>query len=179
MFTLRDLPKYEALLELARQYPNLNITAVETSLLFLRTAADVYGVMNAHFAGYELSMGRFMVVMLLHCSPEGLTPSECADRAGVTRGTITGLLDGLERDRLIQRSPHPCDRRCTTVCLTDKGWTLLDDMLPQHFELTERLLSRLDTSEQRQLFELLQKLMDGAKGIPELSARCDEDANQP
>ncbi|MGF1521848.1 MAG: MarR family winged helix-turn-helix transcriptional regulator [Leptolyngbyaceae cyanobacterium] len=165
LLTLRDLPKYEALLELARQYPDLNIQAVETCLMFLRTATDVYGVMDTHFAEYQLSMGKFMVLMLLHCSGDGLTPSECAERAGVARGTITGLLDGLERACLIARQPHPSDRRCTTVCLSDKGWDLLEAMLPHHFQLIANLLSPLDSSEQRQLFQLLTKLMDSARRL--------------
>ena len=167
--TLRDLPKYEALLELARQYPNLNIQAVETCLMFLRTATDVYGVMDTHFAEYQLSMGKFMVLMLLQCSGDGLTPSECADRAGVTRGTITGLLDGLERAYLVERCPHPSDRRCTVVCLSQKGQTLLNTMLPHHFQLITNLLSHLNTAEQQQLFQLLQKLMDSARGLSTLS----------
>ncbi|MEM9004155.1 MAG: MarR family transcriptional regulator [Cyanobacteria bacterium P01_F01_bin.86] len=174
MFTLRDLPKYEALLELARQYPNLNIQAVETCLMFLRTATDVYGVMDTHFDEYQLSMGKFSVLMLLHCSGDGLTPSECADRAGVTRGTITGLLNGLERSQLVERHPHPSDRRRTIICLSKKGWTLLDKMLPHHFQLTSCLLSKLTPTEQRQLFELLAKLMDSARHIAEhQSTGCD------
>ncbi|MBE7383232.1 MAG: MarR family transcriptional regulator [Leptolyngbya sp. SIO1E4] len=167
MLTLRDLPKYEALLALARQYPNLNITAVETCFMFLRTATDVYGVMDTHFAEYQLSMGKFIVLMLLRCSGDGLTPSECADRAGVTRGTITGLLDGLQRDHLIERHPHPSDRRCSIVCLTKKGWALLDKMLPQHFQFIATLFSPLSQAEQRQLFDLLAKLMGSARGIAE------------
>ncbi|NER79665.1 MAG: MarR family transcriptional regulator [Leptolyngbya sp. SIO1D8] len=131
--------------------------------MFLRTATDVYGVMDTHFAEYDLSMGKFIVLMLLKCSGDGLTPSECADRAGVTRGTITGLLGGLEREHLIKRQTHPSDRRCAIVCLTQEGWTLLDKMLPQHFRLITSLLSNLNQTEQRQLFNLLAKLMDGAR----------------
>ncbi|MEL7316396.1 MAG: MarR family transcriptional regulator [Cyanobacteria bacterium J06559_3] len=163
LLTIRDLPKYDALLELARHYPDLNIQAVETCLMFLRTATDVYGVMDTHFGEYQLSMGKFMVLMLLHCSGDGLTPSECAERAGVTRGTITGLLDGLERACLIERHPHPSDRRCTTVCLSDSGWTLLDKMLPHHFQLITNLLSPLELTEQQQLFKLLTKLMGSVR----------------
>ncbi|MDA0268410.1 MAG: MarR family transcriptional regulator [Cyanobacteria bacterium] len=165
MLTLRDLPKYEALLALARQYPALNITAVETCLMFLRTATDVYGVLDNHFTNYDLSMGKFMVLMLLKCSEAGLTPSECAERAGVTRGTITGLLDGLERDGLLRRQPHLEDRRRTTVQLTDGGWALLNRMLPSHFHVIANLLCQLDESEQKTLFTLLTKLRMGAQAL--------------
>lgn len=133
--------------------------------MFLRTATDVYGVLDTHFAGYDLSMGKFMLLMLLNCSEEGLTPSECADRAGVTRGTITGLLDGLERDGLLRRQPHPADRRCTIVQLTDGGWALLDQILPKHFQVIAGLLYQLDEDEQKTLFALLTKLRAGAQTL--------------
>lgn len=165
LLTIRDLPKYEALLELARQYPDLNIQAVETCLMFLRTATDVYQVMDAHYAEHHLSMGKFMLLMLLRCSGDGLTPSECADRAGVTRGTITGLLKGLERAELIERLPHTSDRRRTIVRLTKQGWALLDNMLPQHFQFVTNLYSGLTQAEQQEFFSLLTKLMDNTRRI--------------
>ncbi len=135
--------------------------------MFLRTATDVYGVMDRHFSEYDLSMGKFMVLMLLKCSGDGCTPSECADRAGVTRGTITGLLDGLEREGLLSRGPHPQDRRCTLVRLSDRGYTLLDGMLPYHFQLIATLMSPLCEAEQRTLFALLEKLRLGAQPLLE------------
>lgn len=142
--------------------------------MFLRTATDVYGVLDTHFATYDLSMGKFMLLMLLKCSEEGLTPSECADRAGVTRGTITGLLDGLERDGLLLRQPHPADRRCTVVQLTEGGWALLDQMLPSHFHQIAALLSNLDEDEQKTLFALLTKLRAGAQRL-----QCPQSALAP
>lgn len=170
MFTLRDLPKYEALLELARQYPALDITSVEACLMFLRTATDVYSVMDDHFEAYNLSMGKFTLLMLLKCSGDGLAPSECADKAGVTRGTITGLLDGLEREQLLYRAPHPNDRRRTLVRLTEKGWHLLDTMLPDHFRLVADMLSELSEGEKRTLSTLLAKLRTGTLAVANANA---------
>ena len=45
---------------------------------------------------FGLSVGRFSLLMILHRYSESeLTPSDLAQRAGVTRATVTGLLDGL------------------------------------------------------------------------------------
>ena len=140
--------------------------------MFLRTATDVYEVMDAHFAEHHLSMGKFMLLMLLRCSGDGLTPSECADRAGVTRGTITGLLNGLERVHLIERLAHPSDRRRTIVRLTEQGWGLLDKMLPQHFQFVTNLYAGLTHIEQKQLFTLLTKLMDSTRHMAAQKPDC-------
>lgn len=166
--TLKDLPKYEALLSLAQRCPELDITSVETCLVFLRTATDVYGVLDVHFAQYDLSMGKFTLLMLLvHAEKKWLTPSECAERAGVTRGTVTGLLDGLEREGWIRRCPCPDDRRRLYVSLTDEGCQRLDQILPRHFAIIAQLLVELTATEREQLQSLLQKLRRGALALPQ------------
>ncbi|MEO0533788.1 MAG: MarR family transcriptional regulator [Cyanobacteria bacterium P01_A01_bin.123] len=167
-FTLKDPPKYEALLALARRYPELDIAAVETCCAFLRTATSVYTVLDNHFADHELSMGKFTLLMLLFSSETGgLTPSDCADLAGITRATVTGLLDGLTREGWVERKTHPDDRRRLIIVLTAQGTTLLDQMLPRHFRLTTDLLQALSEDEKVQFQTLLQKLRDGALGLTE------------
>jgi DNA-binding MarR family transcriptional regulator len=42
----------------------------------------------------------------------------------VTPRNITGLVDALEGDGLVARTPHPSDRRATLVALTEKGTAL-------------------------------------------------------
>ena len=167
MFTLRDLPKYKTLLDLAALHPELDIASVEACLTFLRTTTDVYKVFDTHFADYDLSMGKFTILMLLYKAGRGLTPSECltpsesAEMAGVTRSTITGLLDGLEREGWIKRQPHSEDRRRLIVGLTQAGQQLLDEMLPSHFSLITSMLSQLTEAEKEVLKSLLIKLRTG------------------
>jgi len=157
-----------ALENLARSYPELDIASVEACLAFLRTTADVQGALETHFARYNLSMGKFTLLMqLLQADKQGLTPSECAGRSGVTRATITGLLDGLERDGLVERQPFPDDRRMLSVHLTEKGRNLLTQMLPDHFCRTTELMAHLTTKEKTTLINLLQKLQLGVPSLLE------------
>jgi DNA-binding MarR family transcriptional regulator len=166
--TLRPFVDRKTLQNLASRYPELDIDSVETCLAFLRATADVQTALDTHFARYGLSMGKFTLLMqLLQADEQGLTPSECADRAGVTRATITGLLDGLERERLVKRQPSPTDRRMLSVQLTDEGRKLLAQMLPDHFCRTTGLMSHLTTTEKETLIQLLQKLQAGAPAMLE------------
>jgi len=144
----------------AQRYPELDVVAVEACLAFLRTTADVQTALDAHFARYKLSMGKFTLLMQL-MQVDGLMPSECAERLGVARATITGLLDGLERDGLLERQSCPTDRRMSRVHLTNKGRTLLETLLPDHFCRTTGLMAHLDTDEKKLLTKLLHKLQAG------------------
>jgi len=164
--TLHYFVDRQTLQNLANRYPELDIASVETCLAFLNTTADVYAALNVHFARYNLSMGKFTLLMqLFQADEQKLTPSECAERTGVTRATITGLLDGLERDKLIIRQPYPADRRMLSVQLTDKGRELLSQMLPDHFCRTTNLMADLTEAEKKILIELLTKVKNGTPAM--------------
>ena len=62
---LKDLPRYECLLEAAKQFPDLDPSATESYLHLLRTSDAAFGVLTTHLHGPGLSQGRFTVLMLL------------------------------------------------------------------------------------------------------------------
>ena len=54
-------------------------------------------------------------------APWGLPSSTLAERLGVTKQAITGLVDRMEYGELALRTEHPLDGRCTLVRLTEHG----------------------------------------------------------
>ncbi len=166
MVILRSFVDKQTIQDFAKSYPELDLASVETCLAFLNTTADVYQALDSHFARYGLSRGKFTLLMQLYLAgDQGLTPSECAERAGVTRATITGLLDGLERDALVKRKPDLSDRRMLRLQLTDKGRNLLSQMLPDHFCRTTNLMAHLTDGEKKTLIELLNKVRAGTPAM--------------
>lgn len=166
MVILRPFVDKQTILNFAKRYPELDIASIETCLAFLHTTADVYQALDVHFARYGLSRGKFTLLMQLYLADEkGLTPSECAQRADVTKATITGLLDGLERDGLVRRLPDVTDRRMLRLQLTDKGRDLLSQMLPDHFCRTTDLMANLTDSEKKTLIKLLNKVRTGTSAM--------------
>ena len=65
----------------------------------MRIANDMQEGLEQSLQPHGLSLGRFTLLMtLLREEGHRLKPSILAERAGVTRATVTGLLDGLELD---------------------------------------------------------------------------------
>lgn len=159
---MRDLPRYECLLEATQQFPDLDPSACEAYLHLLRVADDVHRAREASLACHGLSQGRFTVLMLLldktQNRPAPRTPAELADSAGVTRATMTGLIDTLERDGLVRREPDPKDRRMMSVHLTGRGHEVLRRILPGHFQWMAGLLQGLSETERKTLLRLLAKI---------------------
>jgi DNA-binding MarR family transcriptional regulator len=180
---LKDLPRYDCLLEAAKEFPDLDPSAAEAFLHLLRTSDEVFGVTDRHLGDHNISHGRFGVLMLLWqsvqprlasqmapdlCVPGPRTPAELADAAGVTRATMTGLIDTLERDGYVKREPDPADRRQMSVRLTPRAEKFLHTLLPGHFKAIAALMSPLSEPERKTLVRLLNKIQQQAA---ELNAR--------
>lgn len=159
MLLLKDLPKYDTLKRFADRYVEMDVTAVQTFLGLLRVASDVIENLDACLARHDLLQGRWWVLILL-MREQNLTasPSVLAEKAGVTRATMTGLLDSLERTGLIERIPHDEDRRMINVRLTEKGQQRLDEVMPDYYSRVALVMKELSEKDRNLLMEMLQKV---------------------
>lgn len=159
MLLLRDLPKYETLLAYSKRYRNVDPTAVEAFLNLLRVASDVLDSTDQFFNEHGTSQGRFTVLCLLNRNPDvPLCPADIAQRAGVTRATMTGLLQGLESEGLIKRTSSDDDKRMFFVELTSKGRRYLDNILPDWFRRVGDLMGGVNERERATMLKSLDKV---------------------
>lgn len=169
MLLLKKLPKFETMRQCAQRYPELDLTATQTSLILLRVASDLIASIDEELSEHGISQGRFTILMLLENCPEkgcrdhSLSPSDLAEMCGVSRASISGLLDGLEKDGMVQRGADKRDGRGRPVRITAKGKRFLDKMLPAHFTWLARVMQNLDETERRQLIELISKIDPNVK----------------
>ena len=169
LLMLKDLPRYECLLDAARSFPDLDPSACEAFLNLLRAGDEAYRQSEAFFNEHDISPGRFTVLMLLSDKlggdPLPQTPAELAEKAGVARATITGLVDTLERDGLVTREHDSDDRRMMHVHLTQKGHATLKEILPGHFKRMAALMAPLSEHERKTLVRLLDKVVGQASSM--------------
>jgi DNA-binding MarR family transcriptional regulator len=152
--------------DIATRYPDADASAVTTCIQLLSTMSDLFGAFDLHYARHGLSRGRFIVLVLLaKGGPEGLSPAELAERAQVTRATMTGLIDTLEQAGLVTRADDPNDRRMYRVLITENGRATLESILPDHFRRMEGLLRHLNGDERLQLRTLLEKVQRGMDAV--------------
>ncbi len=155
---LREIPRYECLLEASREFPALDVSATEACLHLLRSADAAFRVLSRHLQEHRISQGGFTVLTLLWDTEESSTPAELAEKANVTRASMTGLVDTLEKEGFVTRTPCPNDRRMMRVALTEKGRHMLEGVLPEHFQRMANLLHPLTVAERKTLVALLTKV---------------------
>ncbi len=108
-------------------------------------------------ADYDLTLAQFDVLVRLN-NQEGITQQQLADRLLVTKGNVTGLIDRLSQQGLVERRNDPEDRRSHLLFLTDKSRTLLTEVLPPHKNQLHTIMDALSTEEQQTLLTLIRKL---------------------
>jgi len=162
MFYLKDLPTDHTLKEIAKRYPDLDPSALKTCAALLRTGSDLLTAFETILGKHGLSLGRFLTLIVLNRTPEkAISPSTLAEKVGVKRATMTGLLDGLEQKELLKRLAHPEDRRKVSIRLTDSGQQILDEMLPDYYSRIAKLMENLTKNERQNLIFLLEKIDQG------------------
>lgn len=73
--------------------------------------------------GLTVTQLRLLIFLGNH---EGATNAEAADHLGVTRPSVSALLDRLERGRFVRRAIAPHDRRAIAIFLEPRGKEALD-----------------------------------------------------
>ncbi len=126
-----------------------------------RTALDLHHQMRLWAAREGLSEGRLHLLMLLRLAPsEGLLMGTLAEKLRVTPRNITGLVDGLERDGLVLRSPAPHDRRSILVRLSGHGTAKVNELLKPTVERETAFAMTLSSQELKTLQQLCLRLAE-------------------
>ena len=124
-----------------------------------RTSAEFENFVTTYFKQYDLSPGRFNVLMSLFSAPNHTRSlSDLGDYLVVTRANITGLVDSLVDDGMLLRIDHPDDRRVVLAELTQKAVKFLDWFVPIHLRNIKRLVDCFTSEEKRDFVTLLDKL---------------------
>jgi DNA-binding MarR family transcriptional regulator len=83
-----------------------------------------------------------------------------AEQAGISKATLTGVVDTLSGRGLVRRNNHPDDGRLVLLQLTRKGHRMIRELLPESQTAEAYTLSRLDPGELVRVTAALRALVD-------------------
>lgn len=133
--------------------------ASEPSLAAVRALVRAYQAFSSYsetfVRQYDLTSAQFDVVATLG-NTQGLSMGDIGEKTLITKGTLTGVVDRLERKGLVTRETPPENRRSVIVQLTAAGQQLFEQVFPAHIGDIKQHLEPLDSSE----MELLQVLLN-------------------
>src|SRR5271170_3779862 len=106
----------------------------------------------------DLSWAAFTVLFVLWIWGDQQTRHLAAE-AGITKGTLTGVLKTLEKRGLARRYEHDKDGRLVVVSLEPAGREVIERLFPAFNAGEARVSSSLTEDEKEQLAYLLRKII--------------------
>ncbi|SDR02861.1 MarR family transcriptional regulator [Pseudovibrio sp. Tun.PSC04-5.I4] len=125
-------------------------------LRLLRASRAIEGELRERLrTTYSVTLPRFDVMAALYREPEGMLMSQLSKYLMVSNGNVTGLIDRLTTDGLVQRTLRDGDRRTSVVLLTSVGRVDFEKMAKSHREWINELLSHFSPHEAEVLADTL------------------------
>ena len=107
------------------------------------------------------TLPRFDVMAALYRRRDGVTMSDLSRMLLVSNGNATTVVDRLEADGLVRRSPSDVDRRTVYVALTPEGLSAFEGLAADHAAEVDRLFEGLDEADLDRLTDILKRLGGG------------------
>jgi DNA-binding MarR family transcriptional regulator len=139
------------------QTPDGSVLATETVMNTIRTADVLFDRIGRLLRPLGVSSAGGLVLGLLR-DHGPMAPSALGERLIVTRATVTGLVDSLERRGFVRRSAHPSDRRSLIVEITPAGLEVLAKVRTVVHRQEKEWMSALSDAELRKLIGLLHRI---------------------
>jgi len=125
-----------------------------------RAQVAVFADFAQTMTDYDLTPGQFGTLALIAANP-GLSQTALGTALGIDRSSVVPLIDKLERRRLVERAPHPRDRRSHALRLTDEGAALFETARAAVARHEAHIFAPLAPAER----ETLARLLDRVSGL--------------
>jgi DNA-binding MarR family transcriptional regulator len=135
--------------------------AKQVVMAFAGFGPNYLGWVQSRAQACGVSFARMKLLGVLHRQGP-MIMSSLSSALGVTPRNVTTLVDGLEKEGLVRRKPHPTDRRATLVEMTASGEKPGCVMgTEMHLEAVAELFAELPPADQTELIRILTLLRQG------------------
>lgn len=108
--------------------------------------------------GHDTTLPRFDVMAALWRKREGMTMSELSRMLLVSNGNATTVVDRLEKDGHVKRTPSMLDRRTVHVALTEAGLKFFEQLAADHEAELSRAFENIDEADLAELTAILKRM---------------------
>lgn len=138
-------------------------------LLVLASRAWTYRIDNLLRRETGQTRARWQVLFTLGFTSHPSTMTEICHRVRVQWPTMVRVVEGMERDGLIERQDNPTDRRSKLLTLTDEGRKVIARIQPTLDRERAALLAQFSDEELAVCEKMLRRIFDAAIQPPTAS----------
>ncbi len=133
------------------------ICKTEPFKALMLTAKNIQDQIRVEISEYNLNITEFSVLETLYLKGRQ-TIHQIGKSILISSGSMTYVIDKLEKKELLQRTECPNDRRAIFIVLTAKGEEFMAQTMPQYQDFIAEMFSELSHEEGQTLIGLLNKV---------------------
>ncbi|MGN6710044.1 MarR family winged helix-turn-helix transcriptional regulator [Anaerocolumna jejuensis] len=132
-------------------------TNIQTLRALNRCSQNVHKKELSIIKDSGLTASQFEVLEVLYDLGD-LRICDIIEKILATGGNMTVVIDNLAKDGLVQQCMDPQDKRVKLIRITEKGKSLMDDLMPRYLDNINSIFKDLSEAEKQNLREILIKL---------------------
>ncbi|GIO27295.1 MarR family winged helix-turn-helix transcriptional regulator [Ornithinibacillus bavariensis] len=130
---------------------NLSLKAF---IVLMKASKSVQELIKKDISNYGMRTSDFEILEVLYHKGK-LTVREVSEAVLINTGSITYVIDKLEKKGLIERNNCKDDRRVVYIQITAEGRKLMDNIFPQHQKVIEALFDGITEEDKKTMIEVL------------------------
>ncbi|KPA09993.1 MarR family transcriptional regulator [Candidatus Magnetomorum sp. HK-1] len=135
--------------------------------LITRASLSITSVLKKAFsaAGLKKLKPAYLGVLMTLAQEDSLKMIDLGRKINLEPSSMTGLLDRMERDDLVQRIVDPHDRRVQRIILTSYGRSILSDIVEIVFKLLDSVFDGIPKEDVETAKSVLRKVLSNIKKV--------------
>jgi DNA-binding MarR family transcriptional regulator len=138
--------------------PQHPVLAKWNSLLLIKAADRTRDLFNKYLNSLDLHSKHFGILFWLS-QQDAQSQVELGEKMNIDRAPMVQLIDYLEKQGFVERTPHPSDRRAHAIKITKNGQEIYQQALQIAANVEAEIFSSLSQVELQQLNTLLNKVI--------------------
>ncbi|RKQ28798.1 MarR family winged helix-turn-helix transcriptional regulator [Oceanobacillus halophilus] len=135
--------------------------SLKSFVVLLKANKTLEEVVKKDISGHGMRTSDFAILEALYHKGKQ-TIKQISEAVLINTGSITYVIDKLEKKGLLEREPCKDDRRVVYIQLTDKGKKLMAEIFPLHQKVIEEVFEDVNEEEKEIVIDVLKRI--GKKG---------------
>lgn len=130
--------------------------SLKTFVVLMKASKSIMEHVKKDISDHGMRTSDFTVLEALYHKGRQ-TIREISEAVLINTGSITYVIDKLEKKELLERSYCKEDRRVVYIQITEKGKKLMDEIFPKHQQMIEQLFSDVTEEEKEIVIDVLKR----------------------
>lgn len=131
--------------------------ALKSFVVLMKATRSIQERIKLDMTNYGLNLTEFAVLEVLYHKGQQTVQQIC-NSILIASGSMTYVIDKLEKKEMLQRKACPEDRRVIHVQLTDQGKEFMDKIFPDHQRVIEDIFEDITHKEKQAMIDILKKI---------------------